>query len=54
MWLVKITVKNQDYEIETTIIDRYPIQSFLVNVVKPGVEKDNKRDTFTVWENAHT
>jgi hypothetical protein len=41
-------------DIETTMQDKYPMVSYLVNVVKPNMEKDQKRDTFTLGENAHT
>jgi hypothetical protein len=50
----QLTVKVNGLDIETTMQDKYPMISYLVNVVKPQMEKDQKRDTFTLWENAHT
>jgi hypothetical protein len=44
----QLTVKQNGLDIETTMQDKYPRVSYLVNVVKPNMEKDQKRDTFTL------
>jgi hypothetical protein len=41
-------------DIESTMQDKYSIRSYLVNVVKALMEKNQKRDRFTLWENANT
>jgi hypothetical protein len=50
----QLTIKQNGLDIETTIQNKYPMVSYIVNVVKPQMEKDQKRDTFTLWENART
>jgi hypothetical protein len=44
----QLTVKVNGMDIETTMKDKYPIQYYLVNVVKSHMEKDQKRDTVSL------
>jgi hypothetical protein len=50
----QLTVRQNGLNIETSIQDKYPMVSYLVNVVNPHMKKDQKRDTFTLLENAHS
>jgi hypothetical protein len=47
-YIQQLMIKVNGMDIESTMEDKYPIQSYLVNVVKPHMEKDQKRDTFTL------
>jgi hypothetical protein len=41
-------------DLQSTSIDKYPLHSFLFNSVKPKLEKINKRNTYSLWEDVHT
>jgi hypothetical protein len=36
----QLTIKQNGLDIENTLQDKYPMVSYLVNVVKPQIEKD--------------
>jgi hypothetical protein len=50
----QLTVKQNGLDIKTSMQDKYPMVNYIDNVAKPHMEKDQKGDTFTLWENAHT
>jgi hypothetical protein len=41
-------------DVGPTIKDKVQIESYLYNVMKPESDKDNKANSFTLWENAHS
>jgi hypothetical protein len=49
----KLNVKYNNLDISDAITDKYKYQSFYINVVKPKIEKENKKNIHTLWEEAH-
>jgi hypothetical protein len=49
----EIKIISEAQTIEDTTMTHYQICSFALNTVKPKMEKDNKRNVFTLWENVH-
>jgi hypothetical protein len=49
----KITVQWNSLDISDTTTDKYQYQSFYINMVKPKLEKENKKNIHTLWEEAH-
>jgi hypothetical protein len=41
-------------DVGPSIKDKVQIESYLYNVMKPKDDKENKANSFTLWENAHT
>jgi hypothetical protein len=48
-----IMINNNKKEISSTYTDKYALQSFLLGMVKPFIEKENKRNQFSLWHNVH-
>jgi hypothetical protein len=48
----RITHNGRD--IGPTIKDKVQIESYLYNVMKPKTDKENKANSYTLWENAHS
>jgi hypothetical protein len=49
----KITIRSNGVDITSTSTDKYYLKSYLFNSVKPKLEKTNKRNTFSLWEDVH-
>jgi hypothetical protein len=50
----KITIRSNGVDIVSSSTDKYYLKSYLFNSVKPKLEKTNKRNTFSLWEDVHT
>ena len=48
----RITHNGRD--VGPSIKDKVQIESYLYNVMKPKTDKENKANSFTLWEDAHT
>jgi hypothetical protein len=40
-----------DIPVQDIIIDGYQIHNYILNVVKCKISRENKRGSFTIWEN---
>jgi GR25 family glycosyltransferase involved in LPS biosynthesis len=49
----QLKIMHHHLDIATTATDNYSTQSFLLGMVKSFVEKENKRNMYTLWQNAH-
>jgi hypothetical protein len=41
-------------DIGPTIKDKVQLESYLLDVMRPKTDKENKANSFTLWEDAHS
>jgi hypothetical protein len=47
-------IQHNGRDIGPTIKDKVQLESYLLNVMRPKSDKENKANSFTLWENAHS
>jgi hypothetical protein len=47
-------IQHNGREIGPTIKDKVQLESYLLNVMRPKSDKENKANSFTLWEDAHS
>jgi hypothetical protein len=46
-------IQHNRRDIGPTIKDKVQLESYLLNVIRPKTDKENKANSFTLWEDAH-
>jgi hypothetical protein len=47
-------IQHNEKDIGPTIKDKVQLESYLLNVMRPKSDKENKANSFTLWEDAHS